>query len=214
MKFTLIFLNFYTLQIISSFAISTFMIDNEINYEKYQFNQFNKNIDDQYTRNKNAIKLNEIALNLPIISKTEILKYTDDTLKMKSNENERENYSYFDDNNKTELNQPKLDNSNNFWSDFIICMFCALMILATVIGNTLVILAVLIVKKLHTKDNANNYLIVSLAISDLLVGILVLPFALHVEIVHDNKYIFLYFYKIFYKITGKQSENHSKFVKN
>jgi hypothetical protein len=196
MKFSFIFLNFYTQQIISSLAISSFMIDNEINYEKFQFNQFNKNIDDQYSRNNNAIKLNEIALMLPIISKTEMLKYTDDTLKMKLNVNESENYSFFDDNNKTELDQPKLDNSNHFWSDFIICMFCALMILATVIGNTLVILAVLIVKKLHTKDNANNYLIVSLAISDLLVGILVLPFALHVEIVHENKYILLHFLKL------------------
>jgi hypothetical protein len=196
MKFSFIFLNFYTQQIISSLAISSFMIDNEINYEKFQFNQFNKNVDDQYSRNNNAIKLNEIALMLPIISKTEMLKYTDDTLKMKLNVNESENYSFFDDNNKTELDQPKLDNSNHFWSDFIICMFCALMILATVIGNTLVILAVLIVKKLHTKDNANNYLIVSLAISDLLVGILVLPFALHVEIVHENKYILLHFLKL------------------
>ena len=87
----------------------------------------------------------------------------------------------------------KLKLHDRFWIDFIICIFCTLVILATLIGNTLVILAVMIVKKLHTKDNANNYLIVSLAISDLLVGVLVLPFALHIEIKEGNKYDIILF---------------------
>lgn len=55
-------------------------------------------------------------------------------------------------------------------------------ILATLIGNTLVILAVVIVRKLHTQDNANNFLIVSLAVSDLLVGVFAMPFAVYAEL--------------------------------
>ena len=60
-------------------------------------------------------------------------------------------------------------------------------ILSTLIGNMLVILAVVIVRKLHTQDNANNYLIVSLAVSDFLVGVLAMPFAVYVEFSEDNK---------------------------
>lgn len=57
----------------------------------------------------------------------------------------------------------------------------------TMIGNSLVIVAVLIVRKLHTQDNANNILIVSLAVSDLLVGAIVMPFGYYVNISKDNK---------------------------
>ena len=60
-------------------------------------------------------------------------------------------------------------------------------ILMTLIGNTLVILAVVIVRKLHTQDNANNFLIVSLAVSDLLVGVFAMPFAFYIELSEDNK---------------------------
>ncbi len=67
------------------------------------------------------------------------------------------------------------------------CIFLSIMILLIIIGNTLVILTVLIVKKFHTKDNANNLLIVSLSISDLLVGVLVLPLALYIEVKEGHK---------------------------
>lgn len=60
-------------------------------------------------------------------------------------------------------------------------------ILVTLIGNTLVILAVVIVRKLHTQDNANNFLIVSLAVSDLLVGVFAMPFAFYMEFSEDKK---------------------------
>nr|QVK45763.1 G protein-coupled receptor [Proales similis] len=61
-------------------------------------------------------------------------------------------------------------------------------ILSTLIGNSLVILAVVIVRRLHTADNANNLLIVSLAVSDLLVGIFAMPFAVYVEMSNENKW--------------------------
>ncbi len=69
----------------------------------------------------------------------------------------------------------------------VICIICILIIVMTIIGNSLVVLAVTIVRKLHTEDNANNYLLVSLAVSDFLVGMLVMPFALYVELKEGNK---------------------------
>ena len=69
---------------------------------------------------------------------------------------------------------------------FISILF-SLIIIATLIGNTLVILAVVIVRKLHSRDNANNFLIVNLAISDFLVGVLAMPFAFYVEMSHHHK---------------------------
>ncbi|XP_054166625.1 5-hydroxytryptamine receptor 1-like [Oppia nitens] len=53
------------------------------------------------------------------------------------------------------------------------------MIVATVIGNILVCLSVVLVRKLR---HPSNYLLVSLAISDLCVAILVMPLALHYEL--------------------------------
>ncbi|KAI1292208.1 5-hydroxytryptamine receptor 1A-alpha [Halotydeus destructor] len=54
------------------------------------------------------------------------------------------------------------------------------MIIITIIGNVLVVLSVLLVKKL--RHPSSNYLLVSLAISDLCVATLVMPFALYSEI--------------------------------
>lgn len=62
-----------------------------------------------------------------------------------------------------------------------------LIIISCLVGNSLVIIAVIIVRKLHTKDNASNFLIVSLAVSDLLVGVLVMPYAFYVELSEENK---------------------------
>ena len=90
-----------------------------------------------------------------------------------------------DNNNSNFTNRTnELINRRALWVNIIICVICSLFILFTVIGNTLVILAVIIVKKLHRKD---NYLIVSLAISDVLVGLIVMPFALITEVTDGNK---------------------------
>jgi hypothetical protein len=59
--------------------------------------------------------------------------------------------------------------------------------ICTIVGNMLVVLAVVIVRKLHTQDNANNFLIVSLAVSDFLVGVMVMPFHVYLELSPENK---------------------------
>jgi hypothetical protein len=69
----------------------------------------------------------------------------------------------------------------------IVSLIYVPIILSTLIGNMLVILAVIIVRKLHTQDNANNFLIVSLAVSDFLVGVLVMPLALYVDLSDEHK---------------------------
>lgn len=70
----------------------------------------------------------------------------------------------------------------------LVSIIFMVIILATLIGNSLVIVAVVIVRKLHTQDNANNLLIVSLAVSDLLVGVFAMPFAFYLELSEENKY--------------------------
>nr|CAH8842140.1 unnamed protein product [Trichobilharzia regenti] len=59
-------------------------------------------------------------------------------------------------------------------SMIIIGVFLASVCIGTVLGNLLVVLAIGLVKKLRTPS---NFLIVSLAVSDLLVGLLVIPLA-------------------------------------
>lgn len=58
----------------------------------------------------------------------------------------------------------------------IICLLIGVMIVATLVGNSLVIMAVLLVRKL--KIQPANYLLVSLAVADFCVGLLVMPIAL------------------------------------
>ncbi|CAF4278465.1 unnamed protein product [Rotaria socialis] len=61
----------------------------------------------------------------------------------------------------------------------IILSVCSLMCLVTIVGNLVVILAVCLVRKLQT---ASNILIVSLAVSDILVGLFIMPLAMVLEI--------------------------------
>jgi hypothetical protein len=57
----------------------------------------------------------------------------------------------------------------------IIIIICSLMSIITIVGNLVVILAVCLVRKLRT---ASNILIVSLAVSDILVGLFIMPLAM------------------------------------
>lgn len=88
---------------------------------------------------------------------------------------------------RADLNLTTLKPESKFVRNIVLSFICIPIIISTLIGNMLVILAVVIVRKLHTQDNANNFLIVSLALSDFLVGVLVMPFALYVEISEENK---------------------------
>ncbi|VDK30917.1 unnamed protein product [Gongylonema pulchrum] len=58
----------------------------------------------------------------------------------------------------------------------VLCLLVGMMIVATLVGNSLVILAVLLVRSLKTQPA--NYLLVSLAVADFCVGLLVMPIAL------------------------------------
>lgn len=64
------------------------------------------------------------------------------------------------------------------WSALLIVM----VIIPTIGGNILVILAVSLERKLQ---NATNYFLMSLAVADLLVGLIVMPIAL-VTILHSK----------------------------
>ena len=65
------------------------------------------------------------------------------------------------------------------WQTVVISVVCAIIIIGTIVGNMLVCTAIAIVRKLR---NPSNLLIVSLAVSDLLVAILDMPFATVYEI--------------------------------
>lgn len=66
---------------------------------------------------------------------------------------------------------------------FIICFVVSLLILATLIGNAMVCLAIFMVRKL--KSQPANLLLISLAMADLGVGFCVMPIAL-INIVEDK----------------------------
>ncbi|CAF0927573.1 unnamed protein product [Adineta steineri] len=65
----------------------------------------------------------------------------------------------------------------------LIIGICSFMSIVTVVGNLVVILSVCLVRKLQT---ASNILIVSLAVSDVLVGLFIMPLAMVLEISNDN----------------------------
>ena len=65
------------------------------------------------------------------------------------------------------------------WASVFIVLACSLIVVGTIVGNTLVCTAVSIVRKLRTPS---NWLIVSLAVADLLVALLVMPLAIVYEV--------------------------------
>ncbi|UJR27541.1 hypothetical protein I4U23_008823 [Adineta vaga] len=67
----------------------------------------------------------------------------------------------------------------------LIITVCSLMSIITIIGNLVVILSVCLVRKLQT---ASNILIVSLAVSDVFVGLFIMPLAMVLEI-SNNKWV-------------------------
>lgn len=65
------------------------------------------------------------------------------------------------------------------WAAVLIVVACSAIMMGTVVGNLLVCIAVSIVRKLRTPS---NWLIVSLAVADLLVALLVMPPAVVYEV--------------------------------
>ena len=69
--------------------------------------------------------------------------------------------------------------SNNYWA-FVLIFFP----LFTIFGNVLVVVSVYREKSLHT---ITNYFVVSLAISDITVAAVVMPFAIYLEVSKNRK---------------------------
>jgi len=71
------------------------------------------------------------------------------------------------------------------WQAALIAATCGLIVVGTIVGNVLVCTAVAIVRRLRTPS---NLLIVSLAVSDLLVAVLVMPLAVAYEVMGHWSY--------------------------
>ncbi|XP_052772126.1 tyramine receptor 1-like isoform X1 [Mya arenaria] len=76
--------------------------------------------------------------------------------------------------NVTNASGDEPENAYKVWQQALISIALGIIIIGTIIGNSLVCIAVAIVKRLQSPS---NLLIVSLAVSDLLVAALVMPFA-------------------------------------
>jgi len=85
------------------------------------------------------------------------------------------------DNNNNVTHPPNTAKTQSYtsWQSILILFFCFLIITGTVVGNALVCTAVALVRKLRTPS---NLLIVSLAVSDLMVALLVMSFAAMYEV--------------------------------
>lgn len=70
----------------------------------------------------------------------------------------------------------------NTVSTILVIIGLSLMIVATIIGNLLVCLSVVLVRKLR---HPSNYLLMSLAVSDLGVAFLVMPLALYLQVINE-----------------------------
>jgi len=87
------------------------------------------------------------------------------------------NWSTADDENSTSVDSG--GSPYSAWQVALIATVCGLIVVGTIVGNVLVCTAVAIVRRLRTPS---NLLIVSLAVSDLLVAVLDMPFAIAYEV--------------------------------
>ncbi|XP_035826857.1 5-hydroxytryptamine receptor 5B-like [Aplysia californica] len=101
-------------------------------------------------------------------------------------DNNSNNSGYFDQVTVNGSDRPELLRQYNYHEPkyeepvmIVICIFLGCMILAIILGNIFVITAILVEKSLQ---GVSNYLILSLAVTDLLVAVLVMPLSLIYEI--------------------------------
>lgn len=80
---------------------------------------------------------------------------------------------------------PDEHDANSWWALILVVVPCL-----TLFGNVLVILAVVRERALQT---VTNYFIVSLALADLLVAVLVMPFAVYVLVSFTQRYVTFFF---------------------
>lgn len=106
-------------------------------------------------------------------------------------------------------------NANSWWALILVIVPCL-----TLFGNVLVILAVV---KERTLQTVTNYFIVSLAVADLLVAVLVMPFAVYVLVSRKSLQgsnakrnvlppFLSHFVNIYYVKTAKQRALDNKFI--
>lgn len=122
------------------------------------------------------------------------------------------------------------DRANPYWDGWdwsTVCLVIVLssLIVVTIVGNLLVCLSVVLVRKLRKPQ---NYLLVSLALSDLFVAMFVMPFAIVFELhggrwplnyglcdlwVSGKREIWNWFLKIFRMIVGSRVKMYSCYLR-
>lgn len=71
------------------------------------------------------------------------------------------------------------------WEEICLAVLFCLVIVVTIVGNTLVILAILTTRRLRT---VTNCFVMSLAVADWLVGIFVMPPAVALQLMGEHHY--------------------------
>lgn len=78
--------------------------------------------------------------------------------------------------NSTEIAEAVANSVDRSWTKVVLIVLFCLLIILTIIGNTLVILSVITTRRLRT---VTNLFVMSLAVADWLVGIFVMPLAVY-----------------------------------
>uniref|UniRef100_A0AAN0LM86 Serotonin receptor-like protein n=1 Tax=Polyphagotarsonemus latus TaxID=1204166 RepID=A0AAN0LM86_9ACAR len=198
---TFMIINFICITLVSSKTI-------KIKYFDYPF--FKQNLENKLVNGfvdskeififtNNTISSVPQNLNKTIsVIENNILKYSNKKTNVRNvknlNNNSNEFKQIFSSTNELIENSTKINNSSktkflegsnsspNHYSllmKIVICLILIVLILLTIVGNIFVIVAICLDKNLQS---AQNYLVLSLAVADLTVAILVMPLCAHMEI--------------------------------
>lgn len=123
----------------------------------------------------------QASLNVSLVTDMELERDDDNRMEM-NNESIysklglHDNASNFVYDNVTTTRQHNEDNSDIEIADLILVVLFCLLIVVTIVGNTLVILSIITTRRLRT---VTNCFVMSLAVADWLVGVFVLPPAVY-----------------------------------